>query len=175
MINRSSSLQMTSHILRQNLLQQLQDQYIHLVNEGCYPLIIEIFNEYRNWIKQQAVINYELQRIKFSFEDQCKNTIPIDDLRQIITNELQKLGTIHSSLLSDHSSTIRSENDSQILPDQQLTIVNVEEKFSQLNSRVVSELSFTMQQTIEQAENNMNMLNDMIKQLQQQLRNQTLN
>jgi hypothetical protein len=162
---------MTSHLLRKNILQQLHDQYIHLVNERCYPLIIEIFNEYRKWIKQQAIINQELQRIRFSFEDQCKNATPVNDLRQIITNELQKMGIIHSSLLSDHSSMIPSENNNQIYPDQQLINVNVNPNFSQLNNRVVNEISSTMQKTIEQAENNMNMLNNMIKQLQQQIRN----
>jgi len=175
MINRSSSLQMTSHILRQKLFQELHDQYIHLVNEGCYPLILDIFNEYRKWIKQQADINHELQRIRFSYEKQSKNTIPIDDLRQIISNELQKLKTIDSSLLPDHSSMIHSEENYKIQQDHQITNINVNENSNSSNNIVINELSVTMQKTIEQAENNMNMLNDLIKQVQQHITSHTLN
>lgn len=162
MNNRSNSLQMTSHILRQKLLQEVYDQYIHLVNEGCYPLILEIFYSYRKCIKQQTDINCELQRIQLSYEEQLKKTIPINDLRQIITNELQKLTPMQNSTLT---TSYRNNNQNQ-----QLTNVNIDEQSVYSNRTNVSEISATLQQTLEQAENNMNMLNDTIKQLQQNIR-----
>jgi hypothetical protein len=166
---------MTSHILRQKILQELYDQFIHLVNEGCYPLILDIFSEYRKWIKHQADINYELQRIRLSYEEQCKNTIPINELRQIISNELQKMHTIHNSLLSDQPSMIRSENNSQIYQDQQITNINVDENFSYSSNIIINDLSARMQKTMKQAENNMKMLNDAIKQLHRNIESQTQN
>ncbi len=175
MINRSSSLQMTSHILRQKLLQALHDQLIHFINVGCYSLISKIFNGYKKLIKQQADVNFDLQRIRSSYEDQAKTNIPIDDLRQIITNELQKLGTIKNSSLSDQPTIIHPENIQEIPRDQQLTNVNVDENFSHLSKNTLNGISVTMQQTIEQAESNANMLNHMIKQLQQQIKHQSIN
>ncbi len=73
---------MTSNILRQKHLKELYEKYIHFVNEECYPEILEIFNEYKKSIKQQTDINYE---------DQCKNSTPINKLHQIITEELQQI------------------------------------------------------------------------------------
>jgi hypothetical protein len=82
---------MTSNILRQKHLKELYEKYIHFVNEECYPEILEIFNEYKKSIKQQTDINYECEKIQIYYEDQCKNSTPINKLHQIITEDLQQI------------------------------------------------------------------------------------
>src|SRR5271170_5043749 len=129
MTNESSSLQMTSHILRQKLLQEVHDQLIRLINEGCYPLILEIFNEYRKSIKHQAEINHDLHRIRLAYEEQSKSNISIDELRKIIANELEELDTNDGdSSLFDHSFLIQSVTTSENPP--QLANAHVKENFS---------------------------------------------
>ena len=158
----SSSLQMTSHILRQKLLQEIHDQWIRLIHEGCYPLIIEIFSEYKKLIKRQTEINHELHQIRLAYEERSKNNISIDEIRAIITNELQALDINDI----DHSFIMPSIMPSEVPP---LANTRVEENFSYLSSNIsFNGVSSTMQKAIKQAENNTNMLSDMLKQLRQQ-------
>lgn len=170
MSNGATSLQMTSHILRQKLLQEVYDQLIRLINEGCYPLILEIFNEYRKSIKHQADINHDLQRIRLAYEGQSKTKISIDKLRQIIGNELEKFDTNdENSFPIDYSFISQTDNTSEIPPNQQLANAHIEENFSYLsNSIAFNDISSTMHKTCKQAEDNGNMLNDMIRQLRKQ-------
>src|SRR5437867_1382195 len=91
--------------------------------------LIIIHHIFKKFIKQQTDINHDLQRIQFSYEDQSKKNIPINEFRQIISNELQKLSTIENSLLPE----ISFENHQ----DQQLKNVNVND----LNNRTINEIS----------------------------------
>ena len=162
MCTRSSSLHMTSHILRQKLLQEIHDRMIRLINEGCYPLILEIFGEYKKSIKRQSEINDELHQIRLAYQKLSKSNISIDELRAIITNELQALGINDM----DHSFILPTITTSEV---PQLANTRVEENFSYLSSNVsFNGVSSTMQKAIEQAQNNTNMLNEMISLLRQQ-------
>jgi hypothetical protein len=165
---------MTSHILRQKLLQEVHDQLIRLINEECYPLILEIFNEYRKLIKHQAETNYDLHRIRLEYEEQSKNNISIDELRKIIANELEEMDRNDDDSSSiDHSFLIQSVTTSEI---PQLTNPHVGENFSYLSNNVsFNDISSTMQKTLKQAENNANMLNDMIRELRQQRKSLPIN
>ena len=177
LINRSTSLQMTSHILRQKLLQEMHDQFIRLIHEGCYPLILEIFSAYRKWIKLQADINLDLQRILLSYEEQCKSSISIDQLRQITTDELHKLRVNErSSTVSDQSTRNHPDNHRETTRNEQLTNVHVQDSFSYLSyNTIFNDVSTTMQETIKHAQDNENMLNDMIRQLCRQVGRPTIN
>jgi transcriptional regulator NrdR family protein len=169
---------MTSHILRQKHLKVLHEEYIHFVNEGCYPLILEIFKGYKKWIKQQAEIDHNFQTIQISYEDQCKNDIPVNHLRQMITDELQKMGSIDTSLLPNYFSSIHSEHNDIIYQNQQLTNTKTDENSTHSNNSnmvVINGIHVTMQKTVRQAVNNSNMLDNMIKQLRRRVTNTTPN
>ncbi|CAF3595707.1 unnamed protein product [Adineta steineri] len=164
-ITRPSQLQMVSNIIRQKNLKKLYDQYIHFVNEGCYPLILEFYNEFKKWIKQQADIYFHIQQIQFVYEYECSISISIDNFRQVINDELQKL-----SHKKNHLSDVDSKHTSNI---QQLTTVQIDESLNDSNRTYTSNnilmnnLHLLLQKTIEQTENNSDIFNAIIKQLQQ--------
>jgi hypothetical protein len=114
-------------------------------------------------IKQQADINCDLERIQFSYEHQCRNNISIDHFRRIINDKLQKFSNLGSPLLSDRLSVVNR---------QQLITTDVDENPKKI---FINKIHVIMQKTIEQAEHNSNMLDDIIKQFQQPIVNKTLN
>lgn len=165
---------MSSHIIRHKRLQEIHDQFIRLVNEGCYPLILEISNEYKKWIKQQAEIDQELQRIRTAYEGQSQNHISVNELRQVINDAFEKLRAGHANSSMLDQSTMHESNDSFEIPSNHpLTSMMGGEASSYGGSTIsIDTYSTKTQQTIRQAEENANALRNMIRQLHQRPKNQ---
>lgn len=144
---------MTSNLLRQKRLQTIHDHFIRIVNVNCYPSILEIFNQYKKMIKQQADINQQLRIIQSEYEEQAESQIAVDRLRRVINQQLENL----------------AQN-----VDQQPTIppakpVITEEIHRSSNTRIsLDTCSTTMHDTIKQIKDNDQMLDRMIENLKRQ-------
>ena len=140
---------MTSNLLRKKRLETIHDHFIRLINVNCYPSILEIFNQYKKMIKQQADINQQLRIIRSEYEEQAESQIAVDRLRRMINQQLKNL----------------SEN-----IDQQPVIP--EEMYRSSNTRISLDMcSTTMHDSIKQIKDNDERLDRMIENLKQQRNN----
>jgi hypothetical protein len=148
---------MTYHIVRRKQLLELHDTYIRYVNESCYPLILEIFNEFSKLIKQQADINQEFQRIQRLYNQ----TIPIESCRPVINNELQRTDTIDVPLSSDPQPPSTCLEHTHVIDQEQLTNPSIDDS----NTILINTIHVALRNTIDQAESNSDILAGVIEQL----------
>lgn len=156
MIIRSSPLQMKSHSLRKNLLQELHEEFIRLVNEKCYPLMLEIFQQYKKSIKLQIDINTQLQQIQLSYQAQTRNQLTHENLRKKIFDQIQRVTPKENKAQIQKPTPNKNEVESRN--------VNTGEQPTKKNHEQVS---LIMKTTIEEARNNIDLFNNLITQLQQ--------
>ena len=151
-------MQVSSNLLRQKRLQSIHEQFLRIVNENCYPAILEIFQQYKKIIKQQADINNEIRRIGLEYEEQRENRIVVDKLRRVLDNELMKLA-------QNCNRPTTTQHRPNPPPPVQSIVTNERITFDAYNT--------TMHGAIKQAEDNAKVLDKLIKQLKEQQKSLT--
>lgn len=94
-------LQSDSHFRRRTNLEELHKKYIDFANEKCYPELLQIFQDYNEWIKKRSNMINDFERIQESYEKQCEDIMNymdmIDNLRTVVQRNIQELGSSSSS------------------------------------------------------------------------------
>lgn len=113
-------------------------------------MILEIFQQYKKSIKQQAEINNDIRRIRVEYEDQSEDRIVVENLRRVMDNELAKL--------------VQNPNQPRSNPSVQPIIVR-----DNFNDKInMEKYSNAVQEAIKQAQDNAIVLEKLIKQLKEQ-------
>jgi len=164
LVERATSLHMLSHSIRKIRINELQGQFIQLIHQDCYSIICDIFSKYRHWIQLQAKINNDIEAIQTAYQNQSNTIVSIDDLRSIVSDQLQKLNANEQT----SSTTTYSSFDVPSTPSFYGGYA-VGEATSLADRAVIRDVTVTIQKTIKEAQTNAIQMNDAIRQLQQLL------
>ncbi|CAF3323409.1 unnamed protein product [Rotaria sp. Silwood2] len=171
-------LQTNSHLLRRKKVQELHQKYITFVTDECYPHLVQIFHDYKEWIKKHSDMIDEFERIRRISEQQCDNVMNyvemIDNLRQGVYKNIREL---------DNASTIQSTNEqirmSLFVPvsheqfqltqtignNQQQQFNSGEENPEHSSKTLMNTIRGITKKTIQHAEENLNKLDSVIQHL----------
>lgn len=159
LMDRPVALHLLSHSIRKLNLTDIQKQFAQLVLQECYPIIVEVFSKYGHWIQLQAKINSDIESIQVSYRNQSNKIVPVDDLRRIVSDHLQKLNTMNQSATSMYTSI-----------DIPLKPSFYDENMNEQNRVAIRNVAVTIQKAIKEAQTNTIQMNETIRQLQQLLR-----
>ncbi|CAF3517127.1 unnamed protein product [Adineta steineri] len=181
-------LQSDSHFRRRKNLEQLQDKFVHFATDECYPNLVQIFHDYNEWIKQRSNMIHDFERIQQSYEKQCediRNYVDmIDNLRSVVYKNIRELAgtptcqTINDNLSPSPSTAIHHErtqhteasanNHHPYQPPQQhqhQQSSGEEDDGENPNKTFMNKIRGTTKKTIQHAEEGLNKLDGVIKQL----------
>jgi hypothetical protein len=126
-------LQSDSHFRRRKNLEQLHAAYIRFATEECYPSLVQIFDDYNQWIIQRCRVIERFRLIEQSYEKQCEDILNyvdmIDELRQVVYTNIRDLTGTNNQEQSKTSSPMSSVR-SQSIP----TVIDDESKHTALSS-----------------------------------------
>ena len=157
-------LQADAHFRRRKNLERLQQDFIQFVNNDCYPSLVQIFHDYNQWIRQRSDMIERFEGIQQSYQKQCEDIMNyvemIDNLRSIVYKNIRDLGGAPSS--ASDSPTIRFEQPVTTMQSNSPTITyNDDEE----NKTFMNKIRGTTKKTIQHAEEGLNKLDGVIKQL----------
>ncbi|CAF3971506.1 unnamed protein product [Rotaria sp. Silwood2] len=172
-------LQIDSHFLRRTKFNELRDRYIHFATEECYPNLVQIFQDYNEWIKERSNMIRKFEEIQQTYEKQrenIKNYVDmIDHLRTVVHKNIRQLGNASAFPSINEQMSTSSSVPTQIEQlhltevmrnNQQPQPSNSEEDNPEGSSKsFMKKIRGTTRQTIEHAEESLNKLDDVIKQL----------
>ncbi|CAF0753788.1 unnamed protein product [Adineta ricciae] len=181
-------LQSDSHFRRRKNLEQLHDKYVRFATDECYPNLVQIFHDYNEWIKQRSNMIRDFERIQQSYDKQCEDIMNyvemIDNLRTVVYKNIRELtGTPTFPIPDDHyppaiSAPVRHERTSSNDPittnnnrpyhiHQQTTQPGGEDDDTgdNPNKTFINKIRGTTKKTIQHAEEGLNKLDGVIKQL----------
>ncbi|CAF3434250.1 unnamed protein product [Rotaria sp. Silwood1] len=172
-------LQIDSHFLRRNKFNELRDKYIHFATEECYPNLVQIFNDYNEWIKQRSNMIHNFEEIQQTYEKQCENiknyVDMIDHLRTVVHKNIRQLGNVSTSQPTNEQLQMSTSVPMQVEQlqlterrenNQQPQLLNCEEDNPDAASKTfMNKIRGTTKRTIQHAEESLTKLDDVIKQL----------
>ena len=188
MLSTYNRLQSDSHFRRRKNLEQLHDKYVRFATDECYPNLVQIFHDYNEWIKQRSNMIRDFERIQQSYDKQCEDIMNyvemIDNLRTVVYKNIRELtGTPTSQLPHDHypptmSAPVRHERTSSNDP---ITTNNShpyhlhqhppqpggedDDNGDNPNKTFINKTRGTTKKTLQHAEEGLNKLDGVIKQL----------
>jgi hypothetical protein len=171
-------LQSDAHFRRRKNLEQLHDKYVGFATDECCKNLVQIFNDYNEWIKQRSHMIHDFERIQQSYEKQCEDIMNyvemIDNLRTVVYKNIRDLGGAPTLLQSTNehnqpplSVPIRHERVQQNEPigNNQQSLTGEENNGDNPNTTFINKIRGTTKKTIQHAEEGLNKLDGVIKQL----------
>ena len=180
-------LQSDSHFRRRQNLDEQHGKYVHFVNEECYKDLRQIFGEYNDWIQQRSKMIDDFERIQQSYQKQCEDIMNyvemIDNLRTVVYRNIRGLGGASANVgpftaVADFPSPIphtappvrheRIQRSEATSSNSQLN--SVEDNGDNQNRHFIDKIRGTTKKTIQHAEESLNQLDSVIKQLRTNVR-----
>jgi hypothetical protein len=173
-------LQSDSHFRRRENLTALHKEYKKFVTNECCPDITQIFNDYNEWIKQRLQMINTFESIEKSYHKHCDDIMNyvemIDNLRRVVYRNIRELGCASTSLLPLQHEYVVQPSTTPIRHEQiQLTEfvdnnqqLNIDDESDKRN--IMDKIRGTTKKTIQNAEASLNQLDDVIKQLRNNIR-----
>jgi len=172
-------LQSDSHFRRRTNLEELHKKYLHFANEKCFPELVQIFQDYNEWIQKRSNMINDFERIQKSYEKQCSDIMDymemIDNLRKVVQRNIQELGSgsMSSSMRSASSSeqlfTGPAPNSARPERTQRTDLSGSNSNLSTTSEKssrnIVSVLHGTTKKSIQHAQENLHQLSDVIRKL----------
>jgi archaellum component FlaC len=180
-------LQSDSHFRRRQNLEELHDKYVRFVKEECYKDLLEIFGEYNQWIHQRSQMIDDFERIQQSYQKQCEDIMNyvemIENLRTVVYRNIRDLGGAPSNASSFSATTDfpspnpyaappvrheRMQRSEATSSNPQLN--SVDDNGDNQNRNFIDKIRGTTKKTIQHAEESLNQLDSVIKQLRTNVR-----
>ena len=180
-------LQSDSHFRRRQNLEELLAKFGRFVKDDCYKDLVQIFGEYNQWIQQRSKMIDDFERIQQSYQKQCEDIMNyvemIENLRMVVYRNIRDLGGASSNTSSfavatdypsvnplaaqpvRHERMQRSEASNS---NPQLS--SVDDNGDNQNRNFMDKIRGTTKKTIQHAEESLNQLDTVIKQLRTNVR-----
>ncbi|CAF0780092.1 unnamed protein product [Didymodactylos carnosus] len=183
LLNSYNRLQIDAHYRRRKNLEELHDKYKKFATDECYPFIVQIYQDYVEWMetKSKCVQRYEhIKRVYNKLCDDMSNLITLDDLRKMVYSNL-KGGSSGGSNIGETSILLPSpplqmNSNNNLLRQQHQGTENggnmddyddevSESDSAQKTNRFLKSIRGTTQKTLEHAEESVFRLDSVIQQL----------
>ncbi|CAF3769189.1 unnamed protein product [Rotaria socialis] len=182
LLNSYNRLQVSSHFLRRRKFEQLHDDYIAFATGQCFPNLLQISQDYNEWIRKRSDIINEFERIKQTYDKQCESMMSyvdmIDNLRAVVYQNIRGLnGTpsfppTNDQIQNPLSVPIRQQQVHQAEPleNSPQAVGNSEQQAPEsTGKKFMQKIHGTTKKTIQHAEESLGKLDNVLEQLRRNM------
>jgi len=172
-------LQADAHFRRRKNLEELHAKFVRFATNECNPSLVQIFNDYNKWIIERSNMISDFERIQQSYNKQCEDIMNyvemIDNLRSVVYKNIRELGGASTFQPSNEPiqpilsapPIIRQE---RAQPPEPTTNTyqpssSEDDNSDNPNKTFMNKIRGTTKKTIQHAEEGLNKLDGVIKQL----------